>query len=407
MFRDDDRFMHYETALIETLAISLAFAFVGGFLAARLRLPPLVGYLLAGIAVGPFTPGFVVDVKLAPQLAEVGVVLLMFGVGMHFSVRDLLAVRAIAIPGALTQIAIATALGAGVALVWGWTIGAGLVFGLALSVASTVVLLRQLEAQGNLKSRDGQIAVGWLVVEDLAMVLTLVLLPALAGALGGDPADTGHGDAPANLWVALGLTLGRVALFVLLILLLGPRVVPWLLKQVERTGSRELFTLAVIALALGVAFGSAELFGVSFALGAFFAGMVINESDLSHRAAADLQPLQDAFAALFFVAVGMLFDPTILLREPLRVLVVVAIIVVGKFLAALGIVVALRHPLGTALTVSAALAQIGEFSFILVGMGISLGLLPGEGRDLVLAGALLSITLNPLVFRVVSKLKPA
>jgi len=407
MFRDDDRFMHYETALIETLAISLAFAFVGGFLAARLRLPPLVGYLLAGIAVGPFTPGFVVDVKLAPQLAEVGVILLMFGVGMHFSVHDLLAVRAIAIPGALTQIAIATALGAGVALVWGWTIGAGLVFGLALSVASTVVLLRQLEAQGNLKSRDGQIAVGWLVVEDLAMVLTLVLLPALAGALGGDPADTGHGDAPANLWVALGLTLGRVALFVLLILLLGPRVVPWLLKQVERTGSRELFTLAVIALALGVAFGSAELFGVSFALGAFFAGMVINESDLSHRAAADLQPLQDAFAALFFVAVGMLFDPTILLREPLRVLVVVAIIVVGKFLAALGIVVALRHPLGTALTVSAALAQIGEFSFILVGMGISLGLLPGEGRDLVLAGALLSITLNPLVFRVVSKLKPA
>jgi CPA2 family monovalent cation:H+ antiporter-2 len=399
--------MHSETALIETLAISLAFAFVGGFIAARLRLPPLVGYLLAGIVVGPFTPGLVVDVHLAPQLAEVGVILLMFGVGMHFSVKDLLSVRAIAVPGAMAQIAVATALGTGVALTWGWSVGAGLVFGLALSVASTVVLLRQLEAQGNLKSRDGQIAVGWLVVEDLAMVLTLVLLPALAGVLGGHVPDASHGAAPTNLWMALGLTLGRVALFVFLILLVGPRVVPWLLKQVERTGSRELFTLAVIALALGVAFGSAELFGVSFALGAFFAGMVINESDLSHRAATDLQPLQDAFAVLFFVAVGMLFDPTILTREPLRVLVVVAIIVVGKFLAALGIVLVLRHPLSTALTVSAALAQIGEFSFILVGMGIGLGLLPTEGRDLVLAGALLSITLNPLVFRVVSKLKPA
>jgi K+:H+ antiporter len=397
--------MHHEAALIETLAISLAFAFVGGFLAAKLRLPPLVGYLLAGIVVGPFTPGLVVDVTLAPQLAEVGVILLMFGVGMHFSVKDLLAVRNIAVPGAVAQIAVATALGTGVALAWGWSIGAGLVFGLALSVASTVVLLRQLEAQGNLKSRDGQIAVGWLVVEDLAMVLTLVLLPALAGVLGGQAPDAGH--APANLWMALGLTLGRVALFVFLILLVGPRVVPWLLKQVDRTGSRELFTLAVIALALGVAYGSAELFGVSFALGAFFAGMVINESDLSHRAAVDLQPLQDAFAVLFFVAVGMLFDPTILIREPLRVLIVVAIIVVGKFLAALGIVVALRHPLGTALTVSAALSQIGEFSFILVGMGITLGLLPTDGRDLVLAGAILSITLNPLVFHIVAKLKPA
>ena len=280
-------------------------------------------------------------------------------------------------------------------------------FGLALSVASTVVLLRQLEAQGNLKTRDGQIAVGWLVVEDLAMVLTLVLLPALAGVMGGHAADPSQGAAPGNLWMTLGLTLGRVALFVFLILLVGPRVVPWLLKQVERTGSRELFTLAVIALALGVAFGSAELFGVSFALGAFFAGMVINESDLSHRAATDLQPLQDAFAALFFVAVGMLFDPAILTREPLRVVIVVAIIVVGKFLAALGIVLALRYSLGTALTVSAALSQIGEFSFILVGMGITLGLLPAEGRDLILAGALLSITLNPLVFGIVAKLRPA
>jgi len=396
----------HETSLIATIAVSLAFAFVGGFIAARLRLPPLVGYLLAGIAVGPFTPGFVADVNVAPQLAEIGVILLMFGVGMHFSLRDLLAVRAIALPGAVAQIVVATALGVGVAFSWGWSLGAGLVFGLALSVASTVVLLRALEAQGRLDSGDGRIAVGWLIVEDLVMVLTLVLLPALAEPLGGQVLDDSHGIPAGGLPAALGLTLGKVAVFVGLMLVVGTRFFPWLLKRVEHTDSRELFTLAVVALALGVAFGSAMLFGVSFALGAFFAGVVINESDLSHRASTDLQPLQDAFAVLFFVAVGMLFDPTILLEQPLRVLTVLGIIVIGKSLAALGIVLALRYPPGTALTVSAALAQIGEFSFILAGLGVSLALLPAEGHSLILAGALLSITLNPLAFHVVSKLRP-
>jgi len=399
--------MPHETSLIATIAVGLAFAFVGGFIAVRLHLPPLVGYLLAGIAVGPFTPGFVADVELAPQLAEVGVILLMFGVGMHFSMRDLWAVRAIALPGAIAQIAVATALGVGLALFWGWSIGAGLVFGLALSVASTVVLLQALEARGNLDSRDGRIAVGWLIVEDLVMVVTLVLLPALAGPLGGQSLDDGHGAVSGKLWETLGVTLGKVAVFVTLMLVVGTRLFPWLLKRVERTGSRELFTLAVVALALGVAFGSAALFGVSFALGAFFAGVVINESDLSHRAATDLQPLQDAFAVLFFVAVGMLFDPIILLQQPLQILTVLAIIVVGKSLAAFGIVLALKYPLDTALTVSAALAQIGEFSFILAGLGVSLSLLPTEGHHLILAGALLSITLNPLTFFIASKLQPS
>lgn len=385
----------HEVPLIATIAVGLAFAFVGGLLAVKLHLPPLVGYLLAGIAVGPFTPGFVGDTKLAPQLAEIGVILLMFGVGMHFSVRDLFAVRRLALPGALGQILVASALGAGVAHLWNWPLGAGLIFGLSLSVASTVVLLRALEARGMVGSSDGRIAVGWLVVEDLVTVLALVLLPAVAGAMGGHVPDQTNGT---SLWPALALTIGKVALFVALMLVVGTRFFPWLLSRVEKTESRELFTLAVIALALGVAFGSAKLFGVSFALGAFFAGMVINESDLSHRAAKDLQPLQDAFSVLFFVAVGMLFDPSILVRQPLQVVAVVAIIVVGKSLAAFGIVLALGSPIRTALVVSAALAQIGEFSFILAGLGITLGLLPPEGLNLVLAGALLSITLNPAVF---------
>jgi CPA2 family monovalent cation:H+ antiporter-2 len=390
----------HETSLLATIAVGLAFAFAGGFIAARLRLPPLVGYLLAGLAVGPFTPGFVADVTLAPQLAEIGVILLMFGVGTHFSLGDLLSVRAIALPGAIVQILAATALGASIALSWGWSIGEGVVFGLALSVASTVVLLRALEGRGSLQSKDGKIAIGWLIVEDLVMVLALVVLPALAGSP-GEPGTSG------NLWVTLSLTLGKVAVFVALMLVIGRRVFPWLLKQAERTGSRELFTLAVVALALGVAFGSAQLFGVSFALGAFFAGVVINESDISHRATTDLQPLQDAFGVLFFVAVGMLFDPAILVRQPLQVLTVLAIIVFGKSLAALGIVLLLRHPLGTALIVSAALAQIGEFSFILAGLGVSLNLLTPEGQNLIVAGALLSITLNPLVFYLVSKIRPS
>jgi CPA2 family monovalent cation:H+ antiporter-2 len=390
----------HETSLIATLAVGLALAFFGGFIAARLRMPPLVGYLLAGVAIGPYTPGFVADVELAPQLAEIGVILLMFGVGIHFSLKDLLAVWKIAVPGAIAQIAVATSLGAGLASIWGWSLGPGLTFGLALSVASTVVLLRALEARGLVKSPEGRIAVGWLIVEDLVMVLSLVLLPAFASMLTGFPetviiAPKALGD---DLWGVLGLTLGKVALFVGLMLVVGTRVFPWIFRNVDRTGSRELFTLAVIGLSLGVAYGSAKLFGVSFALGAFFAGVVVGESDYHHRVAKSSQPLQDAFAVLFFVAVGMLFDPSILVREPLAVLGVVAIIVVGKSLAAFAIVLALGYPARAAYTVSAALAQIGEFSFVLAGLGITLGILMPEVQSLIVAGALLSIALNPLVF---------
>jgi CPA2 family monovalent cation:H+ antiporter-2 len=388
----------HETNLIATIAAAFVLAFAFGFLAIRLRLPPLVGYLVAGVLMGPFTPGFVGDAGLAAQLAEIGVILLMFGVGLHFSMRDLMAVRGIALPGAVGQIATATAIGAGIAAWWDWSLGAGLVFGLSLSVASTVVLLRALEQRNALQSPDGRIAIGWLIVEDLAMVLALVLLPVLADSLGGTSPGTAGGAPPEGMLRAFGVTLAKVALFVGLALVVGTRVVPWLLTRVARTGSRELFTLAVLATALGIAYGSAALFGVSFALGAFFAGVILSESELSHKAGADSLPLQDAFAVLFFVSVGMLFDPSILLREPLAVLAVVAVIVIGKSLAAFLIVLAFGHPVRTALTVSASLAQIGEFSFILAGLGIALGLLPEEGRDLILAGALLSITLNPLTF---------
>ena len=388
---------HDEIPLIALISIGLSLAFVGGFIAVRFHLSPIIGYLLAGVAIGPYTPGFVGEAHLASQLAEIGVILLMFGVGMHFSVRDLWTVRAIALPGALIQIVAATALGLGVGLLWGWSFGAGLVFGLALSVASTVVLLRELESLKMVETADGKIAVGWLIVEDLAMVLALILLPAFAGQLGGAAPAPDH-SSKSQVWLSLGITLGKVAIFIALMLIAGTRLFPWLLRHVDRTGSRELFTLAVVGLAMGVAFGSAKLFGVSLALGAFFAGVVINQSDLNHRAAAYLQPLQDTFGVLFFVAVGMLFDPMILVRHPFQVLAVVAIIVVGKSLAALGIVLALRRPLSTALTVSAALAQIGEFSFILAALGLELGLLPLEAQNLILAGALLSISLNPVVF---------
>ncbi|MEE7474941.1 YbaL family putative K(+) efflux transporter [Methylobacterium hispanicum] len=412
--------MPHATELIAIIALGLVLAFLCGMLAQRLRLPPLVGYLLAGVLVGPYTPGFVGNSELAGQLAEIGVILLMFGVGLHFSIGDLMAVRAIALPGAIVQIAVATAMGGGLALLWGWGIGAGLVFGLALSVASTVVLLRALEERGLLDSDKGRIAVGWLIVEDLAMVLALVLLPALAPSLGGKAEEQSHGAAHAladfvgglvgsgladSIWLTLGLTLAKVALFVALMLVVGRRFVPWLLDQAARTGSRELFTLCVLALALGLAFGSAELFGVSFALGAFFAGMVLAESDLSHQAAADSLPLQDAFAVLFFVSVGMLFDPFILIREPLSVLAVLGVIMLGKSLAAVAIVLVFKHPVGTALTIAASLAQIGEFSFILVTLGLSLKLLPTEGRDLILGGALLSITLNPLAFALAARVE--
>jgi CPA2 family monovalent cation:H+ antiporter-2 len=393
--------MPHDITLISTIAIGFALAFLFGFIATRLGLSPLVGYLVAGVAIGPFTPGFVADRAIAGQLAEIGVMLLMFGVGLHFSVADLMAVRRVVIPGAVGQIVIATGIGIGIALAWGWSLGAGVVLGLSLSVASTVVLLKTLEERNVITTVNGRIAIGWLIVEDLAMVLVLVLLPAFAEALGGQVAAAAHAAGSQGLLMTLGLTLAKVSAFVAVALLIGPRVLPWLLRQVARTGSRELFTLCVLTLAIGIAFGSATLFSVSFALGAFFAGVVLSESELSHKAAANSLPLQDAFAVLFFVSVGMLFDPSIVWREPLMVLAVLLLILVGKSLVAMGIVLLMGYPLSTALFASASLAQIGEFSFILAGLGATYGLLPLEGINMILAGALLSTTLNPFVFRLV------
>src|SRR5215472_4835715 len=358
--------MHHEIALISTIAVGLIYGLIGGYLASRLRLPPLVGYLVAGVALGPFTPGFVADAKLAPQLAEIGVILLMFGVGMHFSVRDLLAVRKVAVPGAIIQIASAVALTCAVGGLWGLSFGQSLVLGLALSVASTVVLLRALEAEGILTSEPGRIAIGWLIVEDLITVVVLVLLPALAASLGGQANHhAGNGNDIGQLLLTLGIVLAKFAGFVLFMLLVGKRFLRWLLERVAGTNSRELFTLAVEGMAIGIGFGAAELLGLSFALGAFFAGVVVGESDHSHRAATELQPLQDAFTALFFVAVGMLFDPSILARRPLEILMLVAIIVLAKSAAAFLIVLVCRYPLSTAVIVAASLAQIGDFSFML------------------------------------------
>ena len=393
--------MPHSVSLINTIAAGLGLALVFGFLAVKVRLPALVGYLLAGVILGPFTPGFVADAGIAAQLAEIGVMLLMFGVGLHFSLDDLLAVRKIAVPGALVQIGVATLLGGALATWWGWHLGAALVFGLALSVASTVVLLRALESLGLMDTYTGRIAIGWLIVEDLAMVLVLVLLPPLAGVLGGQPdgADSGA------IWQTLGLTLLQVGGFIVLMLVVGRRMFPWILWQVTRTGSRELFTLCVVAAAVSIAFASAALFGVSFALGAFFAGMVMRESEFSHRAAQESLPLRDAFAVLFFVSVGMLFNPAVLVERPLQVLAVVLVIVVGKSIAACALVLAFRYPLSIALTVSASLAQIGEFSFILIGLGVSLKLMPEEAQSLVLAGALISIATNPLWFTLTAPLQ--
>ncbi|MDO9413226.1 MAG: cation:proton antiporter [Pseudolabrys sp.] len=393
--------MHHEVTLIATIALAFVFAAIMGYAADRLRLPPLVGYLVAGMLIGPATPGFVADAGLSAQLAELGVILLMFGVGLHFSTADLLAVKGVAVPGAIGQIVLATLLGVALCSMWGWSLGAGIVFGLSLSVASTVVLLKALEERNMVNSANGRVAVGWLIVEDLAMVLALVLLPAFAGLLGGKAA-TGHGGGDAGaMQIALniGLTLVKVGAFAAIAMYFGPKIVPRLLKMAARTGSRELFTLTVLAIALGIAFGAAVVFDVSFALGAFFAGVVMSESRLSHRAAADSLPLQDAFTVLFFVSVGMLFDPTVLLREPLAVLGALSLIMIGKAVIAFLIVMALRYPIGLGLTVSASLAQIGEFSFILAGLGISLGLLSREGQDLILASAILSIILNPLAFK--------
>ncbi|BCL75029.1 hypothetical protein JHS3_07650 [Jeongeupia sp. HS-3] len=391
--------MPHATPLITTIVGGLVLAFILGCVAIRLKLPPLVGYLCAGILSGPFTPGFVADPKLAPELAELGVILLMFGVGLHFSMKDLLAVKHIAIPGAIVQISMATVMGMGLAWLFDWTMSAGLVFGLALSVASTVVLLKALEERDLLETPEGRIAVGWLIVEDLAMVLTLVLLPALAGILSGKSGTLDTGE----LSMTLLLTVGKVIGFVAFMLIVGRRFIPWMLERIVWTGSRELFRLGVLATALGVAYGASQLFDVSFALGAFFAGMVLAESEFSHRAAEESLPLRDAFAVLFFVSVGMLLDPRILIEHPWAVFGTVLVIIIGKSLAALGIVLAFRHDLKTALTISASLAQIGEFSFILAGLGVALNLLPPLGHALVIAGAILSILLNPLVFSLLDR----
>jgi CPA2 family monovalent cation:H+ antiporter-2 len=390
----------HDISLLTTIAAGLGLAFLLGLVAARLKLPPILGYLLAGIAAGPFTPGFVADAGLASQLAEIGVILLMFGVGLHFSFEDLLAVRRIAVPGAVGQVAVATLLSAVVARLWGWSWGSGVVLGLSLSVASTVVLLRALQDHGILSSVDGRIAVGWLIVEDLVTVLALVMLPALAPLLAGT-ADLGGAEGVVR---TLGITFLKIAVFGALMLVGGRRVIPWILGRVVGTGSRELFTLAVLAVALGIAVGAAALFDVSFALGAFFAGVIVSESDFSHEAATNALPLQDAFAVLFFVSVGMLFDPAVLWRQPLELLALVLIVMVGKSLAALAIVLFFGYPLHTALTISASLAQIGEFSFILSALGVSLGLLAIDAQSLIVAGAIFTITLNPFVFGAVTPL---
>ena len=384
--------MPHHTPLIGTIVAGLVAAFVLGAVAHRLRVSPIAGYLLAGVLVGPFTPGFVADANLAAELAEIGVILLMFGVGLHFSLRDLLAVKNIAVPGAVVQISVATLLGMGLAAMLGWGLLAGIIFGLALSVASTVVLLRALESRNLLHTDRGRIAIGWLIVEDLAMVLALVLLPAVAMTAGGGD------DSSPSIGLSLGVTVLKIVGFVAFMLIVARRVIPWALHWVVHTGSRELFRLAVLAIALGVAFGAALIFDVSFALGAFFAGMILGETQLSRRAAEETLPLRDAFAVLFFVSVGMLFDPAVVIEQPLPLLATVTIIILGKSIAAYAIVRVFGHDNRTAITVSASLAQIGEFSFILATLGTELNVLPAAARDLILAGAIISILLHPVVF---------
>ena len=387
--------MPHDVDLIILLAVGFGLALAFGYIAARLRLPPLIGYLIAGILISPNTPGVVGDIQLANQLAELGVMFLMFGVGMHFSLNDLMQVRRIALPGAVLQIAVATLLGVGVSMLWGWSFGSALVFGLSLSCASTVVLLKALGDRGLLESINGKIAVGWLLVEDLVMVLALVLLPATAVLLGGQALE---GSSDGNIWLTLGITLLKVAGFIAFMLIVGKRLIPMIMQVVARLGSRELFTLTVVAAAVSIAFGAYKVFGVSMALGAFFAGMVVKESDFSHRAEEETLPLREIFSILFFVSVGMLFDPRIMIEQPLHVLAVVAIIMIGKTIAAMALVLFFRYPINTALTVGASLAQIGEFSFILAALGVSLNLLSLEGQNLILAGALISITLNSFIF---------
>jgi CPA2 family monovalent cation:H+ antiporter-2 len=384
--------------LISTIVLVLVLAFALGALAHRFKIAPIAGYLLAGVILGPFTPGYVADQHLADQLAEIGVILLMFGVGLHFSLEDLLSVRTIAIPGALLQMVLATLLGVALGWALGWPIGGGLVFGIALSIASTVVVLRALQERRLLETERGRIAVGWLVVEDIVMVFVLVLLPPLSGALKGASLDW------TTLIEPVGIVVAKIAAFVALMLLVGKRLIPWILHYVAHTGSRELFRLAVLAIALGVAFAASTFFGVSFALGAFFAGMIMSESALSQRAASESLPLRDAFAVLFFASVGMLFDPTIVTRAPLAILATLFIIVVAKAALGFGIVRMLGQPRSAALMIAASRAQIGEFSFILAGLGVALSLLPETGRDLILAGAILSLLINPFYFAALDRM---
>jgi CPA2 family monovalent cation:H+ antiporter-2 len=403
----------HETPLITTLVMGFGLAFLFGLLAQRLKLPLIAGYLLAGVVIGPFTPGYVADMALATELAELGVILLMFGVGLHFSPRDLMAVKAIAVPGALGQIAVATSFGTAMGWLMGWSLGAGLIFGLALSVASTVVLLRALQERDLITTDKGRVAVGWLIVEDLVMVLALVLIPPLAGLLGGIAipvgedaeivAEVGSGIGIGPIAATVLITLAKAAAFVALMLVVGRRVIPWILHFVSHTKSRELFRLSVLAIALGVAYGATHFFGVSFALGAFFAGMVMSSSTLSSQAMRETLPLRDAFAVLFFVSVGMLFNPSILWTSPLALVATVAIIVVVKSVAAYYIVRAFGHDHDKGLTIAASLAQIGEFSFILITMGVKLAIVPTEARDLVVAGAMISILVNPLLFHLLDK----
>ena len=398
--------MHSETGLIASITIALAVAFCGGFIATKLRLPAVVGYLLSGIAIGPYTPGFVGDVEAATQLADLGIILLMFGVGIHFSLSDLLAVRRIVIVGALCQILIAGGMGFGLAQIWGLSTAAGLVLGLSLSIASTVVVLHFLEEHNLLDTTHGRISVGWLIVEDLFTVLALVLLPTVVLVLDiGASAESSEAPSGSDVVVTIAITLGKVALFATTMYYAGSKIVPWLLVQVAYTGSRELFTLSVLALALGIALVSSNVFGVSIALGAFLAGLVVSESDISHHAAANALPFRDAFAVLFFASVGMLFDPYFILSYPVHTALALGIVVLVRPLIA-GLVLSLMgYPVRTTLTVAAGRAQIGEFSFIMIGLGSSLGVFPDEGGQLVLTVALLSITFQPFIFRLADPLE--
>lgn len=394
--------MLHSTPLLTLIMTAFALAFLFGMVANYLNLSPIVGFLLAGVAIGPATPGYIADANLVQELAEIGVILLMFGVGLHFSWKDLTEVKYIALPGALFQILIATLLGMILANFMGWSMGSGVIFGLALSVASTVVLLRALQERNILQTHRGQIAVGWLIVEDLVVVIALVMLPPLATFLKTANTQVFSFD----LLLTLFATVIKIILFIALMLIVGKRIIPWILNITEKTKSLELFRLSVLTIALGVAFGAAKLFGVSIALGAFFAGMILSESELSQKAAEETLPLRDAFAVLFFVSIGMLFNPMIILEKPLLVLTTVLIVILGKSIAAYLIVIGFKYPRYTALTVSVSLAQIGEFSFILAKLGVILNLLSYVEMDVILASSIISIVLNPLLFYLLDRFSP-